>query len=77
MGYFELPEFAKGTDDVAKLVSDTRAVTIVGGGETLDAINALHLGSKFTFLSTGGGAMLKFLEGKPMPGLQPLSISTS
>ncbi|MDP2789726.1 MAG: phosphoglycerate kinase [bacterium] len=72
MGYFELPEFAKGTDNLAKLVSETHAVTIAGGGETLDAINALQLGSKFTFLSTGGGAMLKFLEGKPMPGITPL-----
>lgn len=72
MGYFELPAFAKGTDDVAKRVSETQAVTIAGGGETLDAINALQLGAKFTFLSTGGGAMLKFLEGKAMPGLTPL-----
>ena len=72
MGYFELPEFAKGTDDLAKLVSETHAVTIAGGGETLDAINTLQLGARFTFLSTGGGAMLKFLEGKPMPGIIPL-----
>lgn len=72
MGYFELPEFAKGTDAMAKVVASLVATTIVGGGETLDAINQLKLGSKFTFLSTGGGAMLKFLEGNPLPGLTPL-----
>lgn len=76
MGYFELPEFAKGTDDVARRVSATSAITIAGGGETLDAINTLKLGSKFTFLSTGGGAMLKFLEGKDLPGVVPLLITT-
>lgn len=76
MGYFELPAFAKGTDDVATMVSETHAVTIAGGGETLDAINALKLGPKFTFLSTGGGAMLKFLEGKVMPGIRPLAKET-
>jgi len=72
MGYFELPAFAKGTDEVAKVVAGLLAVTIAGGGETLDAIDELKLGKKFTFLSTGGGAMLKFLEGAPMPGLVPL-----
>lgn len=72
MGYFELPAFAKGTDAIAKLVAELNADTIAGGGETLDAIDTLGLGKKFTFLSTGGGAMLKFLEGKPLPGLTPL-----
>ncbi len=75
MGYFELPEFAKGTDDLAMRVSATSAVTIAGGGETLDAINSLKLTEKFTFLSTGGGAMLKFLEGKVLPGLAPLLVT--
>jgi len=72
MGYFELHQFAKGTDDIAQVVAASKAQTIVGGGETLDEINALGLGSKMTFMSTGGGAMLTFLEGKPMPGLVPL-----
>ncbi|MFA6043257.1 MAG: phosphoglycerate kinase [Patescibacteria group bacterium] len=72
MGYFELPQFAKGTDEVAKFVAGLSATTVVGGGETLDAVNALGLGSNITFASTGGGAMLKFLEGKPLPGIVPL-----
>ncbi len=76
MGYFELQAFAKGTDAIARLVAELHTVTIGGGGETLDAINELGLSKQFTFLSTGGGAMLKFLEGKPLPGLTPLLQTT-
>ncbi|MEK7632148.1 MAG: phosphoglycerate kinase, partial [Patescibacteria group bacterium] len=67
---------AKGTDAIARLVAELHTVTIGGGGETLDAINELGLSKQFTFLSTGGGAMLKFLEGKPLPGLTPLLQTT-
>ena len=72
MGYFELPQFEVGTKQVADIIAQTSATTIAGGGETLEAITELKLHDKFTFLSTGGGAMLSFLEGKPLPGIEPL-----
>ncbi|RJO59145.1 phosphoglycerate kinase [Candidatus Parcubacteria bacterium] len=74
MGYFELPQFEQGTKQLAEIIAGLNAETVAGGGETLEAINQLKLNDKFTFLSTGGGAMLAFLEGKPLPGLEPLTI---
>lgn len=72
MGYFELPQFEVGTKQIADIIAQTAVATIAGGGETLEAITELQLQDKFTFLSTGGGAMLSFLEGKPLPGIEPL-----
>ena len=77
MGMFEDPRFAAGTNAVAQSVVDATqnngAVSIIGGGDSVKAINKAGLGSKVTFMSTGGGASLEFLEGAVLPGVAALS----
>lgn len=72
MGYFEIEEFAKGTKDIAKMVCASDAQSIIGGGDTLDAIKRAECIDQVSFASTGGGAMLKMLEGKVLPAIKPL-----
>ncbi|NBX67477.1 MAG: phosphoglycerate kinase [Proteobacteria bacterium] len=74
MGVFEEPVFAKGTFEVAKLVAQSKAVKLVGGGDSAAAIMQAGLESSFDFISTGGGATLEYLEGKSLPGLKVLEI---
>jgi phosphoglycerate kinase len=77
MGLFENKLFAAGTFAVAQAVADTTqkngAVSIIGGGDSVKAINKAKLGDKVTFMSTGGGASLEFLEGAVLPGVAALS----
>ncbi len=72
MGVFEFPNFAKGTFGVAKAVAESGAVSIVGGGDSVSAINQSGLSSKITHISTGGGASLEMLEGLVLPGVAAL-----
>ncbi len=72
MGVFEFPEFAKGTYGVAKAVAESGAVSIIGGGESVAAIQQSGLADKITHISTGGGASLEMLEGLVLPGLAAL-----
>jgi len=72
MGVFEFPEFAKGTFGVAQAVADSGAVSIIGGGDSVAAIQESGLTDKVTHISTGGGASLEMLEGLALPGVAAL-----
>lgn len=72
MGVFEMAPFAKGTFALAKAVASSRADSIVGGGDSVSAIQQSGLADKITHISTGGGASLEMLEGKTLPGLAAL-----
>lgn len=72
MGMFEDSRYMKGTKEIAKAVTDSDAYSVIGGGDTISALNKLDLISKIKFVSTGGGAMLEFLAGKTLPGLKAL-----
>ena len=72
MGVFEFPAFAEGTYQLAKLIADSDAVSIIGGGDSAAAIAKAGLSDQITHISTGGGASLQMLGGKPLPGLMAL-----
>ena len=72
MGVFEIPDSSKGTFAIAKAVADGEGVSIIGGGDSVKAINQSGYSNEVTFMSTGGGASLEFLEGKDLPGVSIL-----
>jgi phosphoglycerate kinase len=72
MGVFEFPKFAQGTFGVAKAVAESKAISIIGGGDSVAAVTAAGLADRITHISTGGGASLEMLEGLVLPGLAEL-----
>ena len=73
LGVSEFQKFAKGTNEVATAIANSKAFTIVGGGDSAKSIEQLNLQNKIDHVSTGGGAALKLIEGVPLPGLQAIS----
>jgi len=73
MGVFEIPDFAKGTKAVAEAVASVTGTKIVGGGDSIAAVNQAGVADRITHISTGGGASLEFLGGRTLPGVEALT----
>ncbi|NMB14888.1 MAG: phosphoglycerate kinase [Gallicola sp.] len=73
MGVFEIEKFSKGTYDIAKALSESDAITIIGGGDSASAVEKAGYKDKVSHVSTGGGASLEFLEGKELPGVAAIN----
>ncbi|MCL2141213.1 MAG: phosphoglycerate kinase [Dehalococcoidia bacterium] len=72
IGIYEVPQFADGTRVLARIISSINATTIIGGGSTAEIVTGMNLNGRMTFVSTGGGAALKFLSGETLPGMEAL-----
>lgn len=72
MGAFEMPNFANGTNEIAKILANADCFSVVGGGDSVTAINKAGVADKISYISTGGGAFLEILEGKKLPGIAAL-----
>jgi phosphoglycerate kinase len=70
MGVYEIPQFAEGTISMARLLAGLDVTTIIGGGSTAEVVTELEISNKMSFVSTGGGASLRFLGGKTLPGVE-------
>jgi len=75
LGWFEKPEYSAGTFEVARFVAELSAIKVVGGGDTVSAIKQSGVAEKFNHLSTGGGAVLEYLEGQGLPGIDVLKLT--
>src|SRR5208337_658270 len=73
MGVFEIPQFSKGTKDIAKVLAGLAGTTVIGGGSTAEAVTRFGFAKKMTHVSTGGGAFLRFLSGETLPGVAVLA----
>ncbi|MBN2479044.1 MAG: phosphoglycerate kinase [Parachlamydiales bacterium] len=74
LGVFEFENFSKGTNEIAKVISKIKCISIIGGGDSVAAINKLGIADKFTHISTGGGASLEYIEFGSLPGIEALSV---
>ena len=72
MGCFEMEPFAKATTEICAAVAESGAISIIGGGDSVAAVNQSGLAAKMSHISTGGGASLEFLEGKALPGVEAI-----
>jgi phosphoglycerate kinase len=72
MGVFERPPFAKGTTEIARAVAESDAFSVIGGGDSVAAVEAAGLAGKISHISTGGGASLEFVQGRTLPGIEAL-----
>ncbi len=72
VGVFEFQQFSQGTETLARAIADSDAFSIAGGGDTLAAVDQFGLADKISYISTGGGAFLEFLEGKKLPAVEIL-----
>ena len=72
MGVFEMDQFAKGTEAVARAIADSDCTSIIGGGDSVAAINKFGLADKMSWISTGGGASMELVKGKALPGVEAL-----
>jgi len=72
MGAFEMPNFSRGTNEIANVLADSDCLSIVGGGDSVTAVNKAGVSDKISYISTGGGAFLEVLEGKILPGIAAL-----
>ena len=73
VGVFEMPNFANGTNEIARTVAESGAVSIIGGGDSISAVKKAGVADKITHISTGGGASLEYIEKQTLPGIEALT----